>query len=163
MESQKPIIRLIAPIQRTYTSARTTTSVAWSILRLVFGVVTFFVRIFSILLAALAGNYAGDKLRMQLTGEPGHQLEFVHHDEHGNTFIAANLLLSNFLPALLLALIVRPRIVFAFLGGMVSSFFLGDRFENELWETLDEFLSGGDPTRAWPEPIRVIEKLPEKK
>jgi hypothetical protein len=117
-------------------------------------------RVFAILAAAMAGNYAGDKLRLQLTGEPGHQLEFVHQDEHGNTFIAANLLLSNYLPALLLAFVIRPRIVFAFLGGMVSSFFLGDRYENVMWETLDEFLSGGDPTRAWPDSIRVVEKKP---
>lgn len=150
MESLKPIAHFTASVQRTIVSARSTTSVILGSLSFLFKVFGFFARILTILTAAMAGNYVGDKLRVQLTGESGHQLEFVHRDEHGNTFIAANLLLSNYLPAVLLAMVARPRTIFAFLGGMVFSFFLGDRYEDRLWDTLDEVLSGGDPTRAWP-------------
>lgn len=125
--------------------------------RLIFGVFSFFMNFLAVILAVLAGNYIGDKLRAQISGQPGHQLEFFHQDEHGNTFLAANLLLSNFLPGVFLALLLKPRLVFGFLGGMVASFFLSDRYEDQMWETMDEFLAGGDPTRNWPTSTGQVE------
>jgi hypothetical protein len=101
------------------------------------------------------GNYLGDKLRYQITGEAGHQLELVQQDAHGNTYIAANLLLSNFMPGLLLAVLMRPRAIFGFLGGLLASFLLRDRYEEQLWETLDDVLSGGDPTQGWIAPDKL--------
>lgn len=128
-----------------------------TVFRFIFGLFAFFVNVFAIIFAVLAGNYVGDKLRAQVSEKPGHQLEFIHQDEHGNTFLAANLLLSNFLPGVFLALFLRPRIVFAFLGGMVASFFLSDRYEEQMWESMDEFLAGGDPTRNWPTSTGQVE------
>lgn len=110
--------------------------------------------IFLVLAGALFGNYLGDKLRYQLTGNPGHQLELVHWDDQGNTYITANLLLSNFIPAVLVGMVQRPRPFMAFLVGMLISILLGDRFEDRLWETMDEALSGGDPTKGW----EILEK-----
>lgn len=124
-----------------------------SFLNVLLRIFGFLAKVVAVFIAVLAGNFLGDRLRNQITGEAGHQMEFIHQDEHGNTFIAANLLISNFLPGLFFGLIARPRIIFAFLGGIVASFFLADRYEDALWETLDEVLSGGDPTRDWIQPV----------
>lgn len=150
MDLFKPIYQLIAPLYRSYHSTRGAMGAVWAMLRIIFGVIGFFANILIVIFAVLSGNFIGDRLRAQISNEPGHQLEFIHQDEHGNTFLAANLLLSNFLPGIFLALLFRPRVVFGFLGGLVASFFMGDRYEDRLWETMDDFLSGGDPTRNWP-------------
>jgi hypothetical protein len=121
------------------------------------------ISLFLVFLGVLMGNYVGDRLRALITDDPGHQLEFIRQDEHGNTFIAANMLLSNLLPGLLVATFFRPRILFAFLAGMVASFFLGDRYEDQLWDGMDELLSGGDPTRNWPDPIKQVEVGPPRR
>jgi hypothetical protein len=110
---------------------------------------------FVVIAGVVFGNYLGDKLRYQITGEAGHQLELVQQDAHGNTYIAANLLLSNFMPGLLLAVLMRPRAIFGFLGGLLASFLLGDRYEEQVWETLDDVLSGGDPTQGWVAPEKL--------
>jgi hypothetical protein len=133
-------------------------SASFDILKILF---SFFATIFkfsAVILGALFGNYIGDKLRTQVTNQAGHQLEFIQRDEYGNTFIAANLLLSNFFPALFAALLARPRWLFAFLGGMAASFILADHYEDWMWEKMDELLSGQDPTRDWPDPI-VTKKI----
>lgn len=157
MDFFKPIFQLTAPLYRGYHSTRGAVGAVWGMLHIVFGVIGFFANIIIITFAVLSGNFIGDRLRAQIANERGHQLEFIHQDEHGNTFLAANLLLSNFLPGIFLALLFRPRVVFAFLGGLVASFFLGDSYEDRLWETMDDFLSGGDPTRNWPTSAGQVE------
>jgi hypothetical protein len=102
------------PVYQQHSTARGAIVAPFALFRISFGLIGFLLRGLSVFLAILVGNYAGDKLRAQITGQSGHQLEFIHQDERGNTFIAANLLLSNFLPALVVALIARPRWLFAF-------------------------------------------------
>jgi hypothetical protein len=149
MALPQPILELFQQASKTSASSRMNSDTFWGVFTILILVTSFFVRIFAVILAAMAGNYVGDKLRAQVTGQRGHQLEFIHRDEHGNTFIAANLLLSNFLPALMISLLAKPRMVYSFLGGVVTSFLLGDRYEDEMWHQLDELISGGDPTHNW--------------
>lgn len=133
-------------------------SAAFDLMTILIKLFASILKIIAVTLGALAGNYIGDRLRSQVTGQAGHQLEFMQRDEYGNTFIAANLLLSNFFPALFAALLARPRWLFAFLGGMAASFILGDQYEDWTWEKMDELLSGRDPTHNWPDPL-VAQKI----
>jgi hypothetical protein len=152
LNNKKEMFSAKAPVSNRSRSARDSNPSISGVFPVVLSFFRFCLRILIVILSAAAGNFVGDKLRTQITKSPGHQLEFVRTDEYGNTFIAANLLLSNFLPGLLVALIARPRWAFAFLGGLTASFILGDRYEDRLWEALDELLTGGDPTRNWPQP-----------
>jgi hypothetical protein len=157
VDSDKRIFRWINPLFKSASSSRGAISALGRTTRIILSVIGFFANLFIIVLAVLSGNFVGDRLRAQISAEAGHQLDFIHQDEHGNTFLAANLLLSNFLPGVLLALLFKPRAVFGFLGGLVASFFLGERYEDQLWETMDDFLAGGDPTRNWPTPAGRVE------
>ena len=152
MDNITKILGTKTPVAEPGRAARGFRKTKSGFLRVIFSVFKSAFKAVSIILAAAAGNFVGDKLRAQVTQTPGHQLEFVQTDEYGNTFIAANLLLSNFLPAILVSLFARPRWAFAFLGGLVASFIMGDHYEDWLWEKLDELLTGGDPTRNWPQP-----------
>jgi hypothetical protein len=86
--------------------------------------------IVSTLTAALLGNWLGDQLRCRITGEAGHQWRFAHTGSQGETQIAINPVLTNFIPALLLGLLLRPGWLWAFLGGAAISGLVGDRFEH---------------------------------
>lgn len=94
----------------------------------------FLGRVLLLGLSALAGNWAGDRLRAATTGEPGHQLSLAHTDEAGETTTALNLLMTNLLPAILVGLTAKPRWLWAFIGGTVTSFLLGDRYEESFWQ-----------------------------
>ena len=87
-------------------------------------------RLAIVLAAALAGNWAGDQARARATGKPGHQWRFVYNGGQGETQIAINPVLTNFVPALLLGLALRPGWLWAFLGGAAISGLVGDRFEH---------------------------------
>ncbi len=99
-------------------------------------VLRFFGTLLSVLGAALAGNWAGEQVRALMTGEPARQYRFVQVDEHGEATIAVNLTLTHFLPALFVALLVKPRWLGAFVGGLVASGLLDERYEERLSEWL---------------------------
>jgi hypothetical protein len=83
--------------------------------------------------AALAGNWLGDLLRGATTGESEHQLGLVHTSHEGQTVVGLNIALTNFLPALLLALLAgKPRTLYAFVSGAVISALVGDGYERAL-------------------------------
>jgi hypothetical protein len=83
--------------------------------------------------AALVGNWAGDKLRAAVIGEPGHQLSLAHTISDGQLAIGLNVVLTNFVPALLLALLAgRPRMLYAFVSGAIVSALVGDSYERPL-------------------------------
>lgn len=153
MKNTKVKLGTKTPVRKRDRAARGSKTSTSGIFSVIYAFFSLLFKILAIVLSAAAGNYIGDKLRAQVTKKPGHQLEFLHTDEHGNMFIAANLLISNYFPGLFMALIARPRWMFAFLGGLSASFILGDRYEDWLWEKMDELLTGGDPTRNWPEPV----------
>ncbi|HXG29552.1 MAG TPA: hypothetical protein VNJ47_11980 [Nevskiales bacterium] len=87
--------------------------------------------------AALAGNWVGDTLRAMTTGKPGHRLRLMHATSEGQTVIGLNIALTNFVPALLLALLAgRPRTLFAFVSGAIVSALVGDDYERALADWL---------------------------
>ena len=96
----------------------------------------FIFRTMTTLLAALAGNWAGDRLRDQVTGQNGHQLRSVHTTEQGDAIVALDPLLSNLMPALIMGSMGRPRWLYTFVGGVLASVFLGDRYEEQFMEYL---------------------------
>ena len=68
--------------------------------------------------AALAGNWLGNTLRATTTGEAEHQLGLIHTTPDGDTVLGVNVALTNFVPALLLALLAgKPRTLYAFVSG----------------------------------------------
>jgi hypothetical protein len=87
--------------------------------------------------AALAGNWVGDNLRTMTTGEPAHHLQLVHTTSEGYTVFGLNVALTNFVPALLLALLAgRPRILYAIVSGAIISALIGDSYERAVGEWL---------------------------
>jgi hypothetical protein len=83
--------------------------------------------------AALLGNWLGDTLRATTTGENTHQLGLVHTTYEGHTVLGLNMALTNFVPALLLALLAgKPRTLYAFVSGAVISALVGDGYERAL-------------------------------
>jgi hypothetical protein len=94
--------------------------------------------------AALAGNWLGDNLRAVTTGDSAHQLSLVHADPDGHTVVGLNVALTNFVPALLLALLAgRPRTLYAFVSGAVISALVGDGYERAAGEWLRRRLDRG--------------------
>jgi hypothetical protein len=86
-----------------------------------------------IAVAALAGNWLGDMVRSSTTGATEHQLGLVHISPEGNTVLGLNVVLTNFVPALLLALLAgKPRTLYAFVSGAVVSALVGDSYEQVL-------------------------------
>lgn len=83
--------------------------------------------------AALAGNWTGDIVRSTTTGETEPQHSLVHTTPEGNTILGLNIVLTNFLPALLLALLAgKPRTIYAFVSGAVISALVGTSYEQAL-------------------------------
>jgi hypothetical protein len=83
--------------------------------------------------AALTGNWVGNTLRATTTGEPAHRLGLVHTTPEGQTVLGLNIALTNFIPALLLALLAgKPRTLYAFVSGAVISALVGDGYERPL-------------------------------
>jgi hypothetical protein len=83
--------------------------------------------------AALAGNWVGDVVRSTTSGEPAHQLSLTHTTSDGQLAIGLNVALTNFVPALLLALLAgRPRMLYAFISGAIISALVGDSYERAI-------------------------------
>lgn len=83
--------------------------------------------------AALAGNWVGGSVRAATTGDGGQRMNLVHATPDGQTVIGLNVVLTNFLPALLLALLAgKPRTLYAFVSGAVISALIGDTYERAL-------------------------------
>jgi hypothetical protein len=83
--------------------------------------------------SALAGNWIGTKLRATTTGVPEQSLGLLHTTPDGQTVLGLNIPLTNFLPALLLALLAgRPRTIYAFVSGAIISTLVGDGYERAL-------------------------------
>jgi hypothetical protein len=80
-------------------------------------------------LAALAGNWVGDRLRAA-SGAPAHRLSLTHTTSDGQLAFGLNIALTNFVPALLLAVLAgKPRSLYAFVSGAVISALVGDSYE----------------------------------
>jgi hypothetical protein len=75
----------------------------------------------SLVAGAVAGNWAGTRLQAYLTGEEPEGASFVHTNEAGETVIAVEVVRSQLLPALFFGLLGKPRWLFAFVGGLLSS------------------------------------------
>jgi hypothetical protein len=84
----------------------------------------------------LAGNWAGERMRQLATGEPGHQLRLFYTGPDGELMIAANPLLTNLAPAVLVGLVIRPRWLWAFVAGVISSSLIGERSEQAFFDLI---------------------------
>lgn len=84
---------------------------------------------------ALAGNWIGNELR-------GEQTPLVQQGQaNGRPGPTINVVLTNFVPALLVGLLAgRPRTLWAFAGGLLSSALIGSRYEQQM---LDQLRSAG--------------------
>ena len=100
--------------------------------------------------AALAGNWLGYTLRTTTTGEAERQLSLIHTTPDGDTVFGINIVLTNFVPALLLALLAgRPRTLYAFVSGAIISALVGDGYEQVLGRWLHSRQIGtGSPSSA---------------
>lgn len=84
----------------------------------------------------LAGNWAGEQMRQLATGEPVHKMQFIHSGPDGELVIAANPLITNLVPAVLVGMILRPHWLWALVSGVISSGLLGERYERAFFELL---------------------------
>ena len=91
------------------------------IFRLIFGFL-------SVLVAALAGNWIGGLIRFRHTGENTATIHYVHTTA-GGIHMDNYPVNTKFFPALLFALLGRLRWLFAFLGGILASLWIDDRYE----------------------------------
>ncbi len=93
---------------------------------------------FSVLVGALVGNWVGERMREMFTGESGHALTVVRTDDKGEMTVAANIVVTNYVPGLLAACIGKPRWLWAFIGGALASGFLGERYEKYVSDWLEQ-------------------------
>src|SRR4029450_4636821 len=83
--------------------------------------------------AALAGDWTGAKLRATTTGEAEQALGLLDPSPGGRTLLGPNIPLTNFVPAVLLALLAgKPRTLYAFVSGAIISTLVGDGYEQAL-------------------------------
>jgi hypothetical protein len=95
----------------------------------------------SVMAAALGGNWVGAQIRTRLTGQPTPGVIIHYKDERGNEYLTLPVH-TNFFPAILCARIGRPRWVFSFLGGVLTSLVMGDKYEKRLLEWIGKRVSG---------------------
>src|SRR5215212_9651269 len=83
--------------------------------------------------SALAGNWIGTKLRATTTGVPEQSLGLLHTTPDNQTVLGLNIPLTNFVPAILLALLAgKPRTLYAFVSGAIISTLVGDGYERAM-------------------------------
>jgi hypothetical protein len=75
-------------------------------------------------------------MRQQAAGEPVHQLRLFHTNKQGELVIAANPLLTNLVPAVLVGLVIRPHWLWSFVGGVIGSGLMGERSERAFFDLL---------------------------
>jgi hypothetical protein len=98
---------------------------------------------FSVLVAALAGNWVGERLRELFTGQSGHAVAVVRTDDKGETTVGADIVVTNYLPGLLAAFVGKPRWLWAFMGGALASGLIGDRYETYVSDWLEQAIGQG--------------------
>ena len=106
------------------------------ILRVIFNIIAVFA-------AALIGNLVGERWRARDLGAAEHELTVVQAGEDGEITVAVNPLMTNFLPAVLLGLLVWPAgWILSFVSGVLTARFMGDQYEQQF----DEFVKGFLPS-----------------
>ena len=84
--------------------------------------------LFSIIFAALVGNWVGGQIRFLLTGDPVQTIRFEFTTQKGRE-ISNFPVTTKFYPALLISLISKPRWLYSLLGGVFTGLLLDDRIE----------------------------------
>jgi hypothetical protein len=119
-------------------------------------IIRFFARLIGVILAALVGNWVGDQMRARATGEKGHQFQVTHAPE-GETSVTINPNLTNVGPAVLAGLLLRPHVIWAFLGGVLASGLLGEKYEKSTGEWIKSKMPAeGQSPAGW-----IKSKMPE--
>jgi hypothetical protein len=97
---------------------------------------------FGVLSAAVLGNWVGDRVR-ESTGEtePVYKTSLSQPKEDGELVIAVAPVWSHLLPAVLFSITGRPRWMSAFVGGVLASVLIADRYEQEARQKVDEVVS----------------------
>ena len=80
--------------------------------------------------AVLVGTYVGDFVRDPRQERGNSAVGFMRGSIEGNNVVGLNMRLTNLVPALIVAWLAGPpRLLAAFLGGIVSSTLIGDKLE----------------------------------
>ncbi len=96
-------------------------------------------QVISLSAAALVGNWVGGQMRYLLTGDRVQTVQFEHTSPDGRTF--SNIpVATKFYPALILSGMGRPRVFFAFLGGVLAGGLVPDRLEAAWMERMVRLL-----------------------
>ncbi len=85
----------------------------------------------SVIFFALLGNCIGARIYKARTGKPASWLMLNYVDENNNRYMTTPVL-TNFLPALCLGLLVKPHRLVSLLAGMVSTALLGDEIQKRV-------------------------------
>jgi hypothetical protein len=96
----------------------------------------------AVLAAGVLGNWVGDRVR-ESTGEtePIYKTALNNPKEDGEIVIAVAPVWSHLLPAVLFSVTGRPRWMSAFVGGVLASLLIADRYEHETRQRIDEVVS----------------------
>ena len=93
---------------------------------------SWLLRILLVGAGALLGNYVGEFVRNPRVAADGTPMGLVRTPVAGGSVIGIRLNPTNFLPAVVFAYFAGPpRMIAAFLAGVLASALLGDRFEPE--------------------------------
>lgn len=98
-------------------------------------VLRFLLKVCSVMVAALAGNWVGGMIRTSLTGEEVQSIRFRHTTAQGQT-ITNTPVLTKFYPAIVAARWGKPRWLFAFCGGVLAAVLISDHYEHRLWDRI---------------------------
>jgi hypothetical protein len=96
----------------------------------------------AVIIAAMLGNWVGDRVR-ESTGEtePVYTTTLSQPKEDGELVIAVAPVWSHLLPAVLFSITGKPRWMSAFVGGVLASILVADRYEHEARQKVDEVVS----------------------
>lgn len=99
-------------------------------------IISFLSQTLFALLGAVAGSVIGGQVRAAAMGEGSDAYSLAHDQADGETMIAVKPVLTNIAPGLALAMLGKPRWLWAFLGGLAAAIAMGDRFEDQLMASL---------------------------
>jgi hypothetical protein len=96
----------------------------------------------AVLAAGVLGNWVGDRVR-ESSGEtePIYKTTINQPREDGELVLAVAPVWSHLLPAVLFSITGRPRWMSAFVGGVLASIFIADRYEADARQKVDELVS----------------------
>lgn len=113
-------------------------------MRILFKLIARLIGIALVAASAFAGNWVGNELRVT-----DRAALIEQGGSEGNQSVGINVVVTNFVPAILAALLAgRPRTAWAFIAGVLSSALIGPKYEEAALHQIEEATGQEIPTSA---------------